>query len=128
MNLSHIRLGSIAALARRYHLQGLALGLALVAAIFIWKRAAGFPPVSEEQSVRSVAGEDSTASFLNLLRRNIKRDDLLATCVEEWRKMYQRKAGDRLPAAVDLAESGRKTPAQTYAQIQRLLGAKQNPS
>ena len=121
--------GSIAALARRYHLEGLALGLALVAALFIWKSAAGFPPAWDRlQSVQAVAGEDSNASFLNLLRRNIKRDDILAACVEEWRKMNQRKAGNRLPAAVDLAESGRKTPAQTYVQIQRILGAKQNLS
>ena len=121
--------GSIAALARRYRLQGLVLGLVLVASLFIWKSAAGFPPLWDRlQPVQVAKGEDSASAFLNLLRRNIRRDDILATCVEEWRKMYRRKAGGRLRTAIDLAESGRKTPAQTYAQIQQILGAKHNPS
>lgn len=124
--------GSIAALARRYRLQGLVLGLVLVSSLFIWKSAAGFPPVRKRSGsgrpIGSVTGEDSASAFLNLLRRNIRRDDILATCVEEWRKMYRRKAGEKLEIAIDLAESGRKTPAQTYAQIQQILGAKQDPS
>ena len=121
--------GSIAALARRYRLQGLVLGLVLVAALVIWKSAAGFPPAPNRlRPIQSVAGEDSASAFLNLLRRNVRRDDILSTCVEEWRKMYQRRAGSKVQIAIDLAESGRKTPVQTYAQIQQLLGAKQNPS
>lgn len=121
--------GSIAALARRYRLQGLVLGLVLVAALFIWQSAAGFPPAPNRlRPIQSVTGEDSASAFLNLLRRNIRRDDILSTCVEEWRKMYQRQAGSKVQIAIDLAESGRKTPVQTYAKIQRLLGAKPNPS
>jgi hypothetical protein len=120
--------GSIAALARRYRLQGLVLGLVLVSLLFIWKSAAGFPPPNTLRPTQPVMGEDSGAAFLNLLRRNIRRDDILSTCVEEWRKMYQRKAGASLQTAVDLAESGRKNPAQTYAQIQQILGARQKLS
>jgi hypothetical protein len=121
--------GSLAALARHYRLQGLVLGLVLLASLFIWKSAAGFPPTPDRlQPVKAVTGEDSAAAFLNLLRRNIRRDDILATCVEEWRKMYRRKAGAGLQTAIDLAESGRQNPAQTYAQIQQILGAKPNPS
>jgi hypothetical protein len=122
--------GSIAALARRYRLQGLVLGLVLVASLFIWKSAAAFPPSLGDrlEPVKVTQGADSSSAFLNLIRRSIRPDDILATCVEEWRKMYQRKAGSNLRTAIDLAESGRKTPAQTYAQIQQILGAKQNPS
>jgi hypothetical protein len=119
--------GSIAGLARRYRLQGLILGLIITATLFIWKSAAGFPPPDGVQRMPSVMGEDSSAAFLNLLRRNIRPDDVLATCVEAWRKMYARKAGPGLATAIDLAESGRKTPVQTYAQIQRTLtGGKHN--
>ncbi len=118
--------GSIAALAQRYRLQGLLLGLMLTAALFIWKSVAGYPPPPHVSATSAVTGEDSAAAFLNLLRRNIGRDDILSTCVEEWRKMYRRTAGDSLATAIDLAESGRKTPAKTYAQIQRILGAKPN--
>ena len=88
---------------------------------------AGFPPSREDvQPIDRITGEDSSAAFLNLIRRNIRHDDIVSTCVEEWRKMYQRKAGSNLQTAIDLAESGRKSPAQTYAQIQQILGAKRN--
>jgi len=130
--------GSIAALARRYRLQGFLLGLVLTASLFIWKSAAGFPPPwNGPRPPRSVLGEDSSAAFLNLLRRNIRREDILSTCVDAWRGMYARKAGPALVAAVDLAAAGRKTPVQTYARIQEVLsdtrrmrhdGAPYNPS
>ena len=127
-HLGIVETGSIAGLARRYRLQGLVLGLVLVASLFIWRSAAGFPPPSNARPSQAVMGEDSASVFLNLLRRNIRRDDILSTCVEEWRKMYRRQAGIHLQTAIDLAESGRQTPAQTYAQIQQILGVRHNPS
>ena len=115
--------GSIAALARRYRLQGLLLGMAITACLFIWKNAAGFPPPLESGPVpaRGVMGEDSAEAFRNLLRRNIKPEDILTICVQSWRRLYERKAGASLATAIDLAESGRKTPVQTYAEIQQVL-------
>jgi hypothetical protein len=121
--------GSIAGLARRYRLQGLVLGLVITSLLFIWKSAAGFPPaLGGREPTASLMGEDSSSAFLNLLRRNIRQDDILVTCVDAWRKMYERKAGPGLAHAVQIAESGRKTPVSTYAQIQQILGAKQNQS
>jgi hypothetical protein len=115
--------GSIAGLARHYRLQGLVLGLVLTASLFIWKSAAGFPPPRVESTGEraSVMGEDSAGAFLNLLRRNIRRNDIIVTCVEQWRKMFQRTAGPGLATIVDLAERGRATPVETYAQIQQVL-------
>src|SRR5581483_1526901 len=113
-----------------YRLQGLFLALVLTAVLFIWKSAAGFPPPADgdRRTAQSVAGEDSAQAFLNLLRRNIKPDDILSTCVEAWRKMYQRKSPGNLQAIIDLAESGSKTPAQTYAKIQQMLGSGFQPA
>ena len=121
--------GSIAALARRYRLQGLLLGLAITAGLFSWKSAAGFPPPAAPRTpmAAAVVGEDSAATFLNLLRRNIRRDDILSICVQEWRKMQKPKTGVNLQAAIDLAERGRKAPASTYAQIQQVLCATHKP-
>lgn len=115
--------GSIAGLARHFRLQGLVLGLVIMASLFIWKSAAGFPPSRIESGSQraSVMGEDSAGAFLNLLRRNIRPNDVIVTCVEQWRKMFQRTAGPGLGTIVDLAEHGRATPVETYAQIQQLL-------
>jgi hypothetical protein len=41
--------GSVVALARRFRLHGLALGLAIVAILFIWKNASSFPPVASAE-------------------------------------------------------------------------------
>ena len=114
--------GSIAGLARHYRLQGMVLGMALIASIFIWKSAAGFPPPRATAAERgSVMGEDSAGAFMNLLRRSIRPDEVIVTCVEQWRKMYQRTAGPGVATIVDLAARGRATPVQTYAQIQQVL-------
>jgi hypothetical protein len=118
--------GSIAGLARRYRLQGFLLGLVITAALFIWRSAAGFPPAPVMARAQSFLGEDARGAFLNLLRRNIKSEDILATCVEAWRKLNPRKGGPDLAAAIDVAEAGRKTPAATYARIQQLLSAQSN--
>jgi hypothetical protein len=75
----------------------------------------------------AVVGEDSAATFLNLLRRNIRRDDILSICVQEWRKMQKPKTGVNLQAAIDLAERGRKAPASTYTQIQQVLCGTHKP-
>jgi hypothetical protein len=117
--------GSIAGLARRYRLEGLILGLILTSALFVWKSSAGFPPPAAVNPASSVRGEDANAAFLNLLRRNVKTEDILATCVEAWRKLNKRTAAATQAQAIDLAEAGRTTPAKTYAQIQHLItGAK----
>jgi hypothetical protein len=112
--------GSIAGLARRYRLQGFFLGVVLTAALFIWKSAAGFPPAPAVPARGSVLGEDAGAAFLNLLRRNIKSEDILSTCVESWSKLNRKNAQYRA-AAIELAEAGRKTPAAAYARIQEIL-------
>jgi hypothetical protein len=117
--------GSIAALVRRYRLQGLVLGLLITAGLFIWKSAAGFPPVPPRRQT-AVTGEDSTAAFVNLLRRNIRREDVVKTCVEQWRKVNHRDRAD-IPAALAIATETGNTAA-VYAKIQSILGAKSKKS
>ena len=80
------RLG-IAMLMRKYRLQGLAAGLLLLAGLFIWKNASSFvPPHAEPERPDHIAGKDSAAGFVNLLRRNLAPRDLLSTCFAEWEK------------------------------------------
>ncbi|MGQ9592828.1 MAG: DUF4350 domain-containing protein, partial [Planctomycetota bacterium] len=45
------------------------------------------PPHAEEE-VHDVAGRDSAAGFVNLLRRNIPEDRLVEACIAEWKKTF----------------------------------------
>jgi hypothetical protein len=77
----------VAGLIRKYRLHGLVIGLILLAGLFIWKNSANFvPPYAEESKPDFVPGKDSTAGFVNLLRRNISSGELLDLCFAEWKK------------------------------------------
>ena len=84
----------IAALARKYRLHGLAVGLFVLTLFFVWKNSTSFVPPHDDESFagreHAVAGRDSASAFVNLLRRSIPPRDLLTTCFEEWRKSCAR--------------------------------------
>jgi hypothetical protein len=79
---------NVASLVRKYRLQPLLAGLALLAALFVWKHAVPLVPVSPEpvSSEPEVLGKDAQAGFINLLRRSIPAGRVLEICVEEWEK------------------------------------------
>lgn len=76
--------GSVVGLARRFRLTGMAAGLALCAALFIWKNAARFPPPGAEAPSEMLSGRPSLSGLYTLLRRHIKPQDLAAACWNEW--------------------------------------------
>ncbi|HYT61313.1 MAG TPA: DUF4350 domain-containing protein [Haliangiales bacterium] len=80
----------VAALVRKYRLHGLVMGLALLAGLFIWKNAVSFVPADGNEAVEArrdaVAGKDSAAGFVNLLRRSIPASEILSVCFAEWKK------------------------------------------
>ena len=82
-----VETSGIAMLMREYRLQGLAAGFLLLAGLFIWKNASSLvPPHEELEQQKYIAGKDSAAGFVNLLRRSLAPRDLLATCFAEWKK------------------------------------------
>ncbi|HEY1789298.1 MAG TPA: DUF4350 domain-containing protein [Verrucomicrobiae bacterium] len=119
----------VAALMRKYRLQGLAAGLILLAALFIWKHSFGLvPPLADEPGERFVAGKDSAAGFVNLLRRCVAPRDLLATCFGEWKKSVTRN-GKHFTARFQRAETiytdtgpAGGNPVETYKKIAESLG------
>jgi len=119
--------GSIVALARRFRLHGLALGLALCAALFIWRNAASFPPVSTAAPIEKVAGRTSISGLVTLLRRHIAPERLAAACWQEWRKSHAREIS---PARLGEAEAaGRRManrPIEALREMQAILRAKGN--
>jgi hypothetical protein len=86
-HLGVVETSGVTVLMRKYRLHGLAAGLILLAALFIWKNSSSLvPPHTDEKPDDFVAGKDAASGFVNLLRRSIAPRDLLATCFAEWKK------------------------------------------
>jgi hypothetical protein len=98
---THLGMGQqegIAALARRYRLEGLFAGLLLLALLFVWKNAAAFAPSPGPASgqIVAVAGRRASEGLAAVLRRHVAPKDLSRICFEEWKKAFARSR----PAAV----------------------------
>lgn len=80
--------GSVAGLARKYHLEGFVAALLALAGLFLWKSSTSFLPRNSDDSEapRSVRAKDSRTALANLMRRNIPTHSLIGTCVAEWEK------------------------------------------
>ena len=130
-HLGIVEEGGVAVLIRKYRLHGLALGLLILAGLFIWKNSVSLvPPTAAEKSQNYVAGKDATAGFVNLLRRNIQVKDVLNACFAEWtRTLLQGKhytiAGVDQAQAVLEEENARvptrRDPVVSYKRICEVL-------
>ncbi len=78
----------VASLVRKYRLEGVVAGLAVLALLFVWQQAQPFTPAprASEGSAEVVSGRSSAEGLNTLLRRAIPRGDLLETCLAEWKK------------------------------------------
>ena len=122
----------VAALMRKYRLQGLAAGLLLLAGLFIWKNSTSLvPPQAAGQSEDFVAGKDAASGFVSLLRRNIPTRDIFAACFAEWKKSAApsgKFSNARLRQAEAVFESENSLPSKdrhpiaTYKKISETLG------
>lgn len=125
----------VVTLARKYHLEGLAAGLAVMAILLIWRDAFSFlPPYQDPVRAEGlVQGRDAATGLMNLLRRNVASADILKTCVLEWKRCPPNRAAvtpERLAAmeqivAEENAKSARgRSPVDAYRALQRLLRKK----
>jgi hypothetical protein len=87
--------GSVVALARRLRLTGLAIGLAILTALFLWKSASAFPPPREELAAANPSGRTAHAGLVTLLRRHIPSTELAATCWKQWLAANRQRIGDQ---------------------------------
>lgn len=105
----------ISTLMRRYHLGGLLAGLAVLAALAVWKNSARLVPVTEAKANGDeiVLGKESFGGFVNLLRRNIAPAEVLPLAIEQWSKRMTPSATESVTAA------GQKSPERSRSQIER---------
>jgi len=92
--------GSVVALARRFHLTGMAWSLALCAALFIWKNASVFPPPAATRP-QHLSGRTSLSGLLTLLRRHIPANEVASICWRQWLTAHRPEV---TPARVSQAE------------------------
>jgi hypothetical protein len=125
----------VATLVRGYRLQWLAAGLLVLAGLYVWKSSVSLaPPYASEARMGHVAGKDSAAGFVNLLRRNLPQRELLKVCLAEWKRAFA-QTGSAALAKADQAQvlvvtpgagaSTERDPVRTYQVLCALL---RNPS
>jgi hypothetical protein len=117
--------GTVVGLARRFRLTGMALGLAVCAALFIWKNATSFPPPADVPRRETLSGRTSLSGLYTLLHRHIKPAGLAAACWNEWLAGNRRDLSPERQARAEaiLRDRGRK-PLDAVREIQTVLHAK----
>jgi len=115
--------GSVVGIARRFRLTGLAAGLALLAALFIWRNAGAFPPAP---AGGAAARPGAPVHGLEaLLRRHIAPRDLAAACWKEWSVSHKRDVPEeKLRRAAAIAAAGAARPLQAATEIHAVLHSK----
>lgn len=80
----------VADLARQYDLHWLFAVMILLFGLFIWKNSLPFIPYHAdnrlERSHIVESPRDDTEGLISLLRRHISKQDILGTCLKEWKK------------------------------------------
>jgi hypothetical protein len=111
--------GSIAGLARRYRLQGLVVGLLILACLFIWNRSVSFPPPTRFESRQDgrVLAADGRNTFAGLISQHLTPQVLIESCIAEWNRFKPRQQITTIPA-------GTSDPVSSYRQLQESLPKK----
>jgi hypothetical protein len=119
--------GSVVGMARQFRLTGLALGLALCAAIFIWKNASAFPPPVPSPRSERFSGRTSYSGLLTLLKRHIPPAELAGVCWREWLSTNGNQASPELRKRAEAILAGAAGgPLEATREIRSLLDAKGN--
>ena len=120
-------------MVRRYGLTWALVNLLVLAGLFIWRNNASLVPAEDagdDSGADVAAGKDSATALGNLLRRNVSRGELLATCVVAWKRSADH--GTRLPdttirridarvEAERLLPEGQRSPEKLYNEICRTV-------
>jgi hypothetical protein len=115
--------GSVVGLAKRFRLTGFAVGLALLAILFIWRNAGAFPPAANTRAARR--GGPAASGLRTLLHKHLPPNDLIAACWKEWLATHTRShSAERLRRAEAAVRDQSGKPLQAAREIYQALHAK----
>jgi hypothetical protein len=125
----------IAALARKYRLQGLFAGILVLGILFIWKNSYSLVPARDVSATDYeddlLVGKDYVTGFVSLLRKNIASRDILKVCFHEWKRSFpqrEKEEGEDLKHVQKIIESYEKRTTKQqdlvrdYQRINKILG------
>jgi hypothetical protein len=116
--------GSVVGLARRFRMMGLAAGLGILAALFIWRNSSSFP-VGQASRPVALAGRTSASGLLTLLRKNVAPRELTAACWQEWLAGRRREfSSERVARAEAIARDMADRPLEAAREIHAVLHSK----
>jgi hypothetical protein len=118
-------------LIRKHRLVPFLVALLATALLYVWKCGVPFVGVPlPEKEYREVCGRDSVSGLVNLLRRNVPREELIGACFREWAKTFSRELGQSPELAGKLrkiiadgrgGQAGKGDPVMVYGKISDLL-------
>jgi hypothetical protein len=116
--------GSVVGLARHFRLTGLAFGLALAGALFLWKSSFGFPPPPMLET-RRLEGRASQAGLATLLRRHIRTAGLMRACWDAWLEANRHRVpGGRIQEVESIVGRVEANPLEAASKIRAALRPK----
>jgi hypothetical protein len=117
--------GSVIGLVRRYRLMGLAFGLALCAALSIWKHSSPFPPPHTASQQERMIGRTSFSGLATLLCRHVPPRELASLCWHAWLKSNRNQLPpERVQRAEAIARDPALNPLAAVREIQTAIRAK----
>ena len=120
--------GSVIGLARRYRLMGLAFGLALCAALAIWKHSSPFPSPPTVSLQERTIGRTSFSGLATLLARHVPPRELASVCWQAWLKSNRNQLPpERVQRAAAIACNPSRNPLDAVREIQTTIRAKGAP-
>jgi hypothetical protein len=124
----------LATLFRRYRLHTLMAALLFVALLFIWKSSDTLVPRLDDlqpAAAAAVTGRGAGAGFVNLLRRNISRVELINVCIEQWKRTGTQRVSrarlERIQAVIDAENqlpAARRDPIRIYRALAKVISSR----
>jgi len=99
----------------------MAIGIAICAALFLWRNTSAFPPPTTI-TVERLAGRTSHSGLLTLLQRHVAPRDLAGACWREWLSSHRREVTpERAARAEAILRSSAGRPLEALREIEQTL-------